>query len=233
VRADRNLAAGTNLQGHATTGRRVTGLVTAVAPPAVAQKTSFNYGAPPATIPYLSPVTSGSLLIAAVGHDAFGTTTVHDSQSNVWSAAVTNSIPAFFGVDIWWAKAGASGPDTLTVSATFGAQVVGQVYEVTGISSSTPVDQTGTSGSTSVAPVVGPNLSGLAGATDFVIYWAFYGVQDSTPVGGIWTSDFSATISGSHFVGAAYADTGPTVTGPTFVNGASAPFVMTAAAFHP
>ena len=233
MRADRNLSAGTNLQGHATTGRRITGLATAVAPPAVVQAAAFNYGATPQTVTFPSPVTSGNLLVAAIGNDNFGAGSVTDSQNNSWAAAVTSPSGHIFSVSVWWAMAGAGSADTITVHTTNGAQAAGQIYEISGIGSHTPIDQTGTSFADSDAPIVGPNLSGLAGATDFVVYWAFYNHPGTTPVGGIWTSDYSALISGSHFFGACYADTGPTVTGPTLTPGLNATFVCVGAAFHP
>lgn len=233
MRADRNLSAGTNLQGHATTGRRITGLTTAVAPPAVVQAAAFNYGATPQTVTFPGPVTAGNLLVAAVGNDAFGVPTVSDSLGSSWATAVTENPGSFFSVSLLWAKAASGGADTLTAHTTNTALAVGQVYEVSGIASPAPVDQTGTSFSLSIVPCVGPNLSGLAGATDFVIYWAFHGSPGNAPVGGIWTSDYTALVAGGHFVGAAYADTGPTVTGPTIAPGTTGQFVCVATAFHP
>jgi hypothetical protein len=233
MRADRNLSAGTNLQAHASTGRRITGLATAVAPPGVVQAAAFNYGPAPQTATFPSPVTSGNLLVAAVGLDAFGVATVTDGLGSSWAAAVVNNPGSFFAVGLHWAKAAASGTDTVTVHTTNSAQTVGQLYEVSGVASATPVDQTGVSGTGAVAAVVAPNLAGLAGAADLVIYWVFNGSQNTVPVGGIWTSDFTATVAGGHFVAAAYATTGPSVTGPTFNPGVNAQFVCAGAAFHP
>ena len=218
---------------HNSTSRRLTNTSSAVVPPAVVQAAAFNYGASPQNVAFGSPVTQGNLLIAAVGNDAFGVPTVTDSQGNGWAVAVTENPGSFFSVSLLWAKAGASSADTLTVHTTNAAQSVAQIYEISGVSSLTPVDVTGTSFSLSIVPCVGPNLSGLAGATDFVMYWAFHGSPGNAPVGGIWTSDYTALVAGGHFVGAAYADTGPTVTGPTIAPGTTGQFVCAAAAFHP
>jgi hypothetical protein len=218
---------------HNSTGRRLTNTSGAVAPPKVVQAAAFNYAASPQTVAFGSPVTSGSLLIAAVGNDAFGVASVTDSQGNIWAPAVVEDPGSFFSVSLHWAKAGSTAADSVTVHTTNAALSVAQVYEVTGIASPTPVDATGAAANLSPAPITGPNLSGLAGTTDLVIYWAFYGTQGNVAVGGIWTSDYTALVGGGHFVGAAYAVTGPAVTGPTIDPGNTVANVIVGAAFHP
>lgn len=232
MRADRNLT-GAGALLHATTGRRVTGAVATAAPPVVVQSAAFNYGASPQTLAYPANVGAHNLLVVALGCDNFGVPSVTDSQGNTWSEASEGLIGGFFRVSVWWAKASSAGADSITVSTTNAAQSVAQIYEVSGVASGAPLDQANNTTSAASAPVTGPTFNGLAGVTDFVIHWAFYGGASNTPVGGIWTSDYTALVAGGHFVGAAYAITGPNVPGPTICPGNNQEFVLAAAAFHP
>lgn len=199
----------------------------------MAQSAAFNYGATPQTTAFPANVQKGSLLVAVVGNDQFGLPTVTDTQGNTWSEATNAFVSGFFRTSLWWAKTGAAGPDSVIMAASNAAQVVGQIYEITGIASNTPVDQANQTTSTGGSPITGPTFNGLAGATDFVIHWAFYTPSGNTPVGGIWTSDYTATVGGNHFVGACYAITGPNVPGPTLNPGSNSEFVLCGAAFHP
>lgn len=215
---------------HATTGRRVSNAITAVAPPAVVQTLGTDLVASPSVQAFPGPVTKGNLLLVMLSLSNGATRSVSDSQGNSWTEVAHVGQSGVGDTTMFWAKAGATGADTVTITASAG-QITALLYEVSGIPGATPVDQSGVNNGGGSTNAVGVAFTGLAGTQDFVIEWAVYVPAGNTPTGGIWTNDFSATIAGQHFVGAAWAVTGPNVAAPTLNPGTNESYALSAVAF--
>lgn len=74
------------------------------------------------TIAYNSNVTANSLLVLGVRIGAAGTglTTVTDTQGNTWTRIKLTSDASGQSQDVWWAKAGSSAANTVTVNQASG-----------------------------------------------------------------------------------------------------------------
>lgn len=200
-------------------------------PPAVVQSTSTNYAAGPTSLAYPSNITANNLLLVMIGGDATSAFTVSDTKTNTWTEVGHNNT-ATGAVGIFWAVANGSGADTVTLTSTL-SNVMGLIYEVSGCATTTPVDQSGTTSSNTSVPVLGVAFTGLSSTTDLIVQWAIYNPPGNNPVGGIWTSDYSALIAGGHYTGMAYAVSGTTVAAPTIDSGINSAYTLSAAAFKP
>lgn len=181
---------------------------------AVVQHTSKIWATAPQTIA-LTGVTSGNTLLCFTLTNVGDTDAVSDTLSLTWAKATERSGGGGPSrVAVWWAHITSSGTSTVTVNSTPGGSNGLWLYEISGLATS-PVDGTpvGASSSTN-APCTAPNLTGLASTTDFVVYHGGYQGAGSTATGGIWTNDYSVTISGGVYSGLAYAITGTSVTAP-------------------
>lgn len=217
---------------HAATGHRISG-VAGTSPPVVAQTASVSFGAGPFAIPFASGVGAGDLLVACLGMDTATSGTVTDNLGSSWARQTFRDNANVGRVEIHSAKAASAGACTVTVTTGAGGDVSGLIFQVSHVASPATADAVATAADNAGAAITGPNLSGLAGASDFVVYWAIYNPPGNTASGGIWTNDYTVLIAGQHFFGAAYAITGPTVTGPTLSPGTSSVFALASAAFKP
>lgn len=218
--------------GHSTTSRRVTNAATVLAPPAVVQSVGVSLTAPPVVQAYSANVTKNNLLLVMWQGSNGATRGVTDTQSNTWAEIAHVGAGGIGDCSIFWAKAGASGPDTVTVTAGTGS-IAFLLYEVSGIAAASPVDKTGTSSSTSAVPLVGVGFSGLASVNDFVMEWNVRVPPGNVATGGVWTDDFSSTIAGGHYLQGAWTVGGTSIATPTFQPGNNESFALSAAAFHP
>lgn len=98
-------------------------------------------------------VTSGDLLVVTVGCSTctgLGTATVASVPANTWTKAVTVGTTGNAGGEIWYAPNAASGSTVVTVTYT-GAAFRSNVFEFSGVATSTPVDKTATDSSSNPA----------------------------------------------------------------------------------
>jgi hypothetical protein len=232
VRRTGGLTLPDSAQLHTSTSRRITNLSGAVAPPAVVQTATKVFGGWPAVLAFPGPVTSGNLLVAFTLVSDGSTRTITDSQSNTWTTVAIADNPGTGNTAQTWAKAGASGSLTVT-AASPGGQGILLIYEISGVTSVSPVDQTGVVPPPTFGHIVCPSFAGLAGVNDFVAYYLVNVPATSVPTGGIWTDDLSGTISGGDFSRVIWAVTGPNATGPSVDPANSYSQIISGVAYHP
>jgi hypothetical protein len=203
--------------------------------PAVVQSAARVWAASPQSLAFGSSVTAGNLLVAFVFRDTpnWPTCTVSDSRGSTWHYA-TNNFNTSASVQLFWAVAASSGADTVTVSTSTDNNGF-LIYEVSGLSATTPQDVIAAPFNTTTSAVLkGNDLSGLASTTDWVAYWAGYGPASASTPGAPWTADQRVTFSGSALTCLAYQTaSGTAVTGPTFRGGAAAVGGVVGIAFQP
>jgi len=146
--------------------------------PALAQAVVYSAGVTP--IAYGSNVTKNNLLVAAFTRSTSSITAITDSVGSVWrkAAGVT-------GAAIWWAVAGASGANSLTITATGNWEAY--VYEVGGFLGIPVVDQATTATGAAV-PSIGP-LATTMGPEFLVAICDFSGAGTGGEAG--WTVTIS------------------------------------------
>lgn len=133
------------------------------------------------TLAFGSNVTSGDLLIVAVGMTASpgDTVTVTDSQSNTYTqvstyASFSNASLGTEILSVWWTIAGSSGANTVTVTPSgIDALSIG-IHEYTPPAGTVAVDKTANVTSTSAGPA-----ASLVGVTAGAMIFAAYAQSDS------------------------------------------------------
>lgn len=232
MRADRNLA-GATAQSHATTGRRVTGAVAAPAIPAVVQFAGSPFVSTPLSVSLPGAVTAGNLIVVGLVCNASSVNTVTDNQSNTYTvegAQGTGATSAYLAQ--WWTKASVGGTLTVTVNSNLN-QAAYSVYEVSGISSATPVDQVSVNSNGGGTGAQMPTFTGLASNNDFIVHWNAMAPPTSTLTGGIWTDDFTAEINSLPYMDFMWAVAGPNVPGPVREPHSGESWQNTSVAYHP
>lgn len=139
-------------------------------------------------IPMPSPVTAGSFLIACVTIDGTSSNiaSVGDNRGNTWLLTDTE---AFSGIEsaCYRVVSANAGSTNVTIMASLGTAINGVVYELSGISSTTPVDAVTSTFGTGTNPMV--TSPAVTKSNEFVFVYSSHWGPDPT-----WTPNAGYTI---------------------------------------
>lgn len=152
-----------------------------------------NYQAPPITCAFSPNVTSGNLLIAAVQDNGIGTLGISDTQSNNWTAIISQqNVGGTLEVKAWFAIAGSSGANTVTVTSgsSLICLVVAEYSAADTLDQKTSGTPTGTSFTTNAITTTNANE---------VIILFFRSIGGTGSINAPFTTRQSPTFTGTAF----------------------------------